>query len=75
MATVYLIAKPTSDNDIVQCSLPLASSVPEPRKMNRGFLKYASPTDVVTEVAYGIHCNSNDVMNCNATHTAAMSQT
>jgi hypothetical protein len=49
--------------------------VPEPRKMNRGFLKYASPTNVVKEVAYCIHCNSSDVMNCNATHTAAMSQT
>lgn len=62
-------------NDTVYNGLPLASSVPEPRKMNRGFLKYASPTNVVKEVAYCIHCNSNDVMNCNATHTAAMSQT
>jgi len=43
--------------------------------MNHGFLKYASPTNVVKEVAYCIHCNSNDVMNCNVTHTAAMSQT
>jgi len=43
--------------------------------MNREFLKYASPTNVVKEVAYCIHCNSNDAMNCNATQTAAMSQT
>jgi hypothetical protein len=61
-------------NDTVLHGLPLVASVPAPRKMNRGFLKHASPINVVKEVASCIHCNSNDVMNCNAIHTAAMSQ-
>jgi hypothetical protein len=55
-------------------NIPLASSVPELRKMNHGFLIYASPTNVAKGVASYIRCSGNDVTSYNATHIAAVSQ-